>query len=119
MATSQRVYVLAIVILTGCTLPASAQGPAAADEEINELRAEIATLRAELDALKRLVMDSRVASPDRGPSAADAPSVIPLTPQASPQPDPRLEMLQTQVAELAQSKVESTSKFPLKIFGTV
>ncbi len=28
-------------------------------------------------------------------------------------------MLQTQVAELAQSKVESTSRFPVKLFGTV
>ena len=34
-------------------------------------------------------------------------------------PPPGIEVLQTQVAELAQTKVESTSRFPVKLFGTV
>ena len=38
---------------------------------------------------------------------------------ADVQPSPALEMLQTQVAELAQMKVESTTRLPVKLFGTV
>jgi hypothetical protein len=32
---------------------------------------------------------------------------------------PAMDMLQTQVAELAQTKVESTTRLPVKLFGTV
>jgi hypothetical protein len=45
--------------------------------------------------------------------AAAAPQPVP------PQLDPRIEVLQTQVAELASSKVESTTKFPVKVFGSI
>lgn len=62
--------------------------------ELAALRAEVQQLRAEIDALKG----------GATPGAA---------------PPPSIEMLQTQVAELAQVKVESESKLPVKLFGTV
>ena len=72
-------------------------------DEIQQLRAEMASLRAELEALKRIVAD-------RAPAAQTAGGVA---------QDPRIDLLQTQVAELAQSKVESTTRFPVKVFGTI
>ena len=68
--------------------------PADFARELAALREEVARLRAEVDALKT------GATP-----AAPAPASN--------------EMLQTQVAELAQVKVESSTKFPLKFFGTL
>src|SRR5262245_26214555 len=79
--------------LAAAARPALAQDPVAAmRQELAELRAQVQQLRAEVDALK-------------GTSPA--------------QPAATVEMLQTQVAELAQTKVESTTRLPLKIFGTV
>jgi len=34
-------------------------------------------------------------------------------------PEPSLEIVQAQLAEFAQTKVESTTRFPLKLFGTI
>src|SRR5262245_15880459 len=79
--------------LAAAARPVLAQDPVAAmRQELAELRAQVQQLRAEVDALK-------------GTSPA--------------QPAATVEMLQTQVAELAQTKVESTTRLPLKIFGTV
>jgi hypothetical protein len=73
--------------------PALAQDPIEAmRRELDALRAEVRELRAEVDTLK---------------GAAPAEPAVPV------------EMLQTQVAELAQTKVESSTRLPLKIFGTV
>ena len=73
--------------------PASeARAQAGIDEimrELAALRAEVTQLRQELDAIK--------------------------TPAAPPAP----EVVQSQLAELAQTKVESTSRFPVKLFGVV
>jgi hypothetical protein len=60
--------------------------------ELAALRAEVRQLRAEVDELKA--------------AAAGA-------------PPPSVEMMQTQLAELAQVKVESESRMPVKLFGTV
>ena len=62
--------------------------------ELAALRAEVRELRAKVDALTPA-------------GAADAPA------------PPSVEMLQSQVAELAQTKVESTTRLPVKLFGTV
>ncbi len=67
--------------------------------ELASLRAEVGQLRRELDALK---------GGGPAPRAVDQPAV-----------DTQLELLKTQVSELAQTKVESTSRFPLKVFGTI
>ena len=117
MSTSPRIGLLAIVTLAAGVLPAAAQGPAAANDDIVQLRAELASLREEVEALKRLVARPAAApagaalSPTQQESAAA--QVVPAT------ADPRIDMLQTQVAELAQAKVESTSKFPVRVFGAV
>jgi hypothetical protein len=78
--------------------------PAVAQEPFDELRRQIAALsdevkqlRSELDALK-----SQTASTAEQPSD-----------------HARLELVQTQVAELAQVKVASESRFPVKVFGTI
>jgi hypothetical protein len=77
----------------------------------------VASLRAELEALKRLVMAAGTGGPstasDVGPAQAQAAATT-----AGPQ-DPRIDLIQTQVAELAQTKVESTSRFPVKVFGAI
>ena len=70
--------------------------------EIAELRASVRELRAEIDALKRLV------------AAAQPPA-----PAAPAEPDPAIAMLQSQVAEQAQVKVESKSKMPVILSGTI
>ena len=84
--------VAASLIALAIATPAAAQdGPSEIARELAALRAEIRQLRAEVDALK---------------AREDAP------------PAP-LDILQAQVSELAQVKVESDSKLPLKIFGTL
>jgi len=95
---------LLLAVLVVCPAEAAQEPNAAQAEEIRTLKADVASLRAELDALKRLVAE-RPAPPAAEPAA--------------PQIDPRVEMLQTQIAELAQSKVESTTKFPVRVFGTI
>jgi hypothetical protein len=72
--------------------PAAAQDAVAEiKRELTMLRAEVQQLRDQLDALKR-------------------------EPPGTP---PSLEVLQAQVTELAQTRVESTSRVPVKLFGTV
>src|SRR5262249_44038555 len=73
--------------------PAFAQGPMAVMRRgLGALRAGVEELRGGVEAVK-----------------GGAPA----------QPAATVEMLQTQVAELAQTKVESSTRLPLKIFGTV
>jgi hypothetical protein len=66
--------------------------------ELAALRAQVEQLRAEMDALK---------------------ARVPPAPAEGAAPAAPLEILQSQIAELAQVKVESTSRFPVKVFGTV
>ncbi len=65
------------------------------------MRAELQQLRAEVAALKAA----------RGTAAPETATPV--------QQSAAVELLTAQVAELAQTKVESTSRFPVKIFGTV
>jgi hypothetical protein len=88
-----------MTLLIGCTIaavqPVAAQDqPADFVRELAALRAEVERLRAEVDALKA----GGIAS------AAQAPPS---------------EMLASQVAELAQVKVESSTRFPVRLFGTI
>ena len=82
--------------------------------EVATLRAEVDRLRAELDAIKGM-LEQRGAHPAvSAVSTAGAPAG-----QAMPQSDPRIDLLQSQVAELAQTKVESASRMPVRLFGTL
>lgn len=86
------------------------------------MREELARLRSEVDALKQ-ALGPRAAAPGT-PGAPGVPGA-PLTPgaaqaQAVPaETAAQVSMLQTQVQELAQVKVESDSRLPIKIFGTI
>jgi hypothetical protein len=86
---------LVIVSFTAAAHPVFAQDPMTdVARELAALRAEVRELRAKVDAL----------------TAANA-AAAPVSPV--------MDVLQTQVAELAQTKVESTTRFPVKLFGTV
>ena len=96
--------------------PSAAQVPDGATRpstspDIVALRAEVNELRDEVSALRALLADLRTAIGDRrsGPQAAQAAQVTPA----------QLEMLQSQVADLAQTKVESASRQPVKLSGTI
>jgi hypothetical protein len=91
-----------LAISTAIAMPASAQDNADVKQELAALRAELQQLRAEVAALKG-------AREGAQPAAAEPVPQLPAV----------VELLQTQVAELAQTKVESTSRFPVKIFGTI
>lgn len=90
---------LACAALLACAQPAWAQD-ADPRAELAALRQEVATLREELQALRQIV-EAPAAAPS--PAGADAAAQLP--------------MLQSQVAELAQTKVESASKFPVRLSG--
>lgn len=117
-----------------CLLVGLASPPAVAgtlEDEIRAMRAEIRELRQELDALRGEVRQGRPvvqgqpaeakslqASPEAGaqsqPSAPPGPAGEP-----APSGPEVIPTLQAQIAEQAQTKVESNSKLPVKIFGTV
>ena len=138
MPLQRNVAMLNSRFIRGCVLGAlsllSAAGAAAQSrttdvtQDVATLRAEVERLRAELQELRALVVENRAVmrrAPDEvaepAPAEVDTPvdaSVAalqqqPVDPQAS------LEMLRTQVAELAQIKVESASRMPIKVFGTI
>ncbi len=106
-----------------------AQGPsapadagAAARDEVAVLRDEVADLRQQLQALAADLRALRATAPISARAAAAAASGLaaPLR-LASQEPAAPLpaEMLQAQVQELAQVKVESGSKFPVRLTGTI
>jgi hypothetical protein len=103
---------LAALVLIGWSHGAAGQdvGATALAQDILQVRAELADLRAEIDELRRLV-GARVGAGN--PIAAGVDSAEPA------QADPRIEVLQTQVATLAQVKVESESQMPVRLFGTL
>jgi cell division protein FtsB len=91
-----------LAMSTAVTTPVAAQETADVKQELAALRAELQQLRAEVAALKG-------ARETAQPAAVDPVAQLPAA----------VELLQTQVAELAQTKVESTSRFPVKLFGTI
>ena len=96
-------------------------------QDVATLRAEVERLRAELQELRALVVENRGVmrraadeGPDPAPAEVDTPDEITVAaPQQPVDPQASLEMLRTQVAELAQIKVESASRMPIKVFGTI
>jgi hypothetical protein len=99
--TSQHRHILCLVLtaIVGASLamPASAQP---SNDDLATLRREMQELRAEVAALKKLV----------GAGAQPAPAT---------DPGPAIAMLQEQVAEQAQTKVESKSRMPITLSGTI
>jgi hypothetical protein len=109
---------------SGRGLPvAPAQTTQVVEGQIVELREEIRQLRQEVSELKvqLQLQASATAAASRAPVKPSAPPSATTSP--SPQSPEELadsvSMLQTQIAEQAQTKVESNSKMPVKIFGTM
>ena len=97
------------------TTPAGLTRRAASDRgDLEVLRAEIAELRSDLAALRRELTALRRPPP----AVAVAPAPTQPPPEAQPPAVP-IEVLQTQVEELAQSKVGSGSRFPVTLSGTI
>ena len=105
-------------------------GGAAAQSATTDLRQEIAALRADVERLRAELRELRaraVTGPPESdgaspmPAEADAPEPSAIAARALQPVDPQssIEMLRTQVAELAEIKVESTSRMPIKVFGTI
>lgn len=108
---------LACTCLALSAAPARATGEPAATlaTEVASLRAEVERLRAELDGLKGMLQEQ---GRQRAiPHAVSAP--LASAAQIPPTSDPRLDLLQSQVAELEQTKVGSHSRLPVRLFGTV
>lgn len=106
---------------TGARLaPAVASVPASTHDDVAELRDEVADLRQQLSALAAEMRTLR-AGLSLSAASAPAPDAMPATrvvaQEAAAQVPP--EMLQAQVQELAQVKVESGSKFPVRLSGTI
>ena len=85
-----------------CAAALSVCQPAFAQDTMSEVKRELADLRAQVQQLQAEIEVLK---------ASATTSAAPLA--------PAVEMIQTQVAELAQTKVESTMRFPVKLFGTV
>lgn len=96
---------LAAVAHAGQPPAASADDMAALRTELARLREDVAQLRAEVSALRQ----------------GGTSTVAPAADAASSQPsvEAALALVQAQVAEQAQTKVESASRLPVKIFGTI
>ncbi|MFL6447974.1 MAG: hypothetical protein ACJ746_09840 [Bryobacteraceae bacterium] len=119
---------------------------AGTEEEIQLLKAEVIALRTELNSLKEELHrnapatvrssysgsplpdpahSGSVSPPQASPLAASnrAPqsAAVDMTNGAEPQSDiaDTVSLIQSQVAEQAQTKVESSSKMPVKIYGTI
>jgi hypothetical protein len=117
---SRSVFVLMLAAASFCPQPASAQPaaspPTAADfarlqAELAILRSEVASLRAALGELTTPGGPSApLADPQIGAPGSQPPAQV--TPEM-------LELLKSQVGEQAQSKVESASRMPVKLTGTI
>ena len=104
--TTMRSKLMVMAALAVLCAPSSAWAqistPAEVLAELKKLRSELDQARAELQRLRVDLDQLKPAAPAEAPTL---PAVV--------------EMLQSQVAEHAQTKVESASRMPLKIFGTI
>lgn len=95
-------------------VPTAAVAGAASRTDVELLRDELASLREQVRALADEVRTLRAVTPGGAPTSAVAvatqePAAVQLPP----------EVIQAQVAELAQVKVESASRFPVRVTGTI
>lgn len=100
--------------------PASAVASPSTRDEVAELRDEVAELRQQLSALAAEMRTLRAGLPAAAapaPAPADTSATRVAAQESAAQLPP--EMLQAQVQELAQVKVESASRFPVRLSGTI
>jgi len=106
--TARRLILLSGLLLLPRLAAAQAVG-ARSGLDVNELQAELATLRGEVAALKAALADVQRALGVPAPGG-----------QAGARVSPEMvEVLKSQVEEQAQVKVESASRMPVKVFGTI
>jgi len=87
--------------------------------EIAKLRAEVAALRGELSYLRAGAAPPpppSLALPETATSSAAYQGSPGMQPEQAP---PSVDMLRTQVDEMSQTKVESRSRMPVRIFGAI
>lgn len=128
MLTAWFVWCVSACVLA-TALPLRAQS---SSDELKALREDMASMRREIDSLKEEVQ--RLKAGGNAPAATPSSTAptegegYPQAPEAVAQgeleeqpisPSEALPMIQAQLAEHAQTKVESTSRMPVKIFGTV
>ena len=116
-----RVHLAARLSFLFLLLPGAAWAQSAGDEFEN-LREEVAELRAELEMLRQLLVSGEGA--DRSGPAYDEPALNAANRdrgQGDRQPGPGvpIPLIQAQVEELVQTKVESNSRMPVRLFGTI
>jgi len=104
MSPVMRAVVVAIAAVLSVPAVAIAQAtPAEVLAELRRLRLELDDARGELQRLRNDLEELK------GAKGAATPDTLPAM----------VEMLQAQVAEQAQTKVESESRLPVKLFGTI
>jgi hypothetical protein len=101
---------LVALIPFSATSALAQETPADLARDLAALRREVERLRGELDAL-------RASHPAPAERAGQTP--IAAAPATEPSPAAALDVVKSQLAELAQVKVESTSRMPVKIFGVI
>lgn len=99
---SRIAFLAALAVLLAGT--ASAQS---LEQQVQELRAEMQRLREELDSVRAEIR--------RGNPTAQAAQEV----QEELTPEEALPLIQAQLEEHSRTKVESNSKFPLRLFGTI
>ena len=134
---------------TYTSAPSQAPSPAVEEqirllrEEVLELRTEVKSLRQELHRQEASLIPAGAAQPSSTPSApnqtyrtqsnpnlqsgnssaatttATATAAAPASAGQESDASAEVGVLQSQVAQLAQTKVESASKWPVKIYGTI
>ena len=94
--------------------------------ELARLRAEVAALRGELAGVRGIAavsgpMAGTPAGPATAPAlmAAGSVSAAAVTATQPEQAAPTVDMLRTQVEEMSQTKVESRSRMPVRLFGAI
>ncbi len=110
--------VCAACCLTPASVHASDEATTALAADVHALREEVQRLRQELDAVRLLLRKVGRSAVPGALGSRPVQVAVDSQPGAHP-PDPRIELLQAQVAELAQTKVEGASRLPIRLFGTV
>jgi hypothetical protein len=118
---AQRCCLVGVAVLFA-NVAAAQSRPTDVGQEIAALRTEVEHLRAELQELRTLVAGNRSPARESGGEGQHGPSDAQATDPPPPQtvdPQASLEILRTQVAEMAEIKVESASRMLIKVFGTI
>ena len=123
---------LIVLLVPSVPLPGSAQ---TVEEQVRQMATELKQLRQELDVVKEElrrvkfqaypVSLASTALPEALPPLPETPlpaAAAPALAQGPPQeltPGEILPLIQAQVQEQAQTKIETNTKFPMRVFGTI